>query len=176
MQRMREIDQQLTQTLQQIRAFAASIDMPSICLLSDEAEIAKHAYPGIYRIDIQTDGSASDLEAWINGFRAEWEHPDFQGWKTPRLIKKRIAAHQSLAPWMPLYVGKSKNVARRVLEHINLSAEKTTFALKLKARSKTGQRRLRFHALEVPVKNYAAVVPVLEASLRDRFNPIIGRQ
>jgi hypothetical protein len=54
--------------------------------------------------------------------------------------------------------------------------EKTTFALKLKARPAMQSRVLRFHALEVRVKNYDAVVPVLEACLRNRFHPLIGKQ
>ena len=176
MQRLEKVDRQLSLALKPIADIAASVEMPFICLLSDEAEIAKHTYPGVYRIDVQTSGTADDLADWIAAFQAEWEHADFKKWFTPNLKKKRIAGHKTLPEWMPLYLGKSKNVAKRVLEHINLPLEKTTFALKLKARPAMGSRVLRFHALEVRVKNYDAIVPVLEASLRNRLHPLIGRQ
>lgn len=176
MHRLEQVDLQLSQALKPVADIAASVEMPSICLLSDEAEIAKHTYPGVYRIDVQTSGSTDNLAEWIAAFQAEWEHADFKKSFTPNLKKKRIASHKSLPEWMPLYLGKSKNVAKRVLEHINLPLEKTTFALKLKARPAMQNRVLRFHALEVRVKNYDAVVPVLEACLRNRFHPLIGKQ
>lgn len=176
MQRLEQVDLQLSLALKPIADIAASVEMPLICLLSNETEIAKHTYPGVYRIDVQTCGTAGDLAHWIAAFQAEWEHADFKKSFTPNLKKKRIAGHKTLPEWMPLYLGKSKNVAKRMLEHINLPLEKTTFALKLKARPAMASRVLRFHALEVNVKNYDAIVPVLEASLRNRFHPLIGRQ
>lgn len=81
-----------------------------------------------------------------------------------------------LSEWMPVYLGKSKNVARRVLEHINLPLEKTTFALKLKARPAMALRAFRFHALELKVENYDIIAPALESALRNRLHPLIGKQ
>jgi hypothetical protein len=176
MHRLEQVDQQLSLALKPIADIAASVDMPLICLMSDEAEIAKHTYPGVYRIDVQTDGSGKTLADWIGAFQAEWEHAEFKKSFTPNLKKKRIAAHTTLPKWMPLYLGKSKNVAKRVLEHINLSLEKTTFALKLRARPAMASRVFRFHALEVRVENYDVIVPALEAALRNRFHPLIGKQ
>ncbi|MDT8318128.1 MAG: hypothetical protein RQ824_09090 [bacterium] len=77
---------------------------------------------------------------------------------------------------MPLYLGKSKHVGARVLEHINLPLHKTTFALKLKARPTMSTRSFRLHSLQLPVKNYDLIVPALEAALRNRFHPLIGKQ
>ncbi|MED5622446.1 hypothetical protein [Ideonella sp. BN130291] len=176
MHRLEQVDQQLSSALKPIADIAASVEMPLICLLSDEAEIAKHTYPGIYRIDVQTGGASNNLAAWVEGFQAEWEHADYKKSFTPNFKKKRIAGHTTLSEWMPLYLGKSKNVARRVLEHINLPLGKTTFALKLKARPAMSSRVLRLHALEVKVKNYDVIVPALETALRNRFHPLIGKQ
>lgn len=179
MQILKQVDEQLSQTLGPITDFAASVDLPVICCLSNETEIAKLTYPGVYLIDVQTSGATdnlADLADWIAAFQTDWEHADFKKSFTPNLKKKRIAGHKSLPEWMPLYLGKSKNVAKRVLTHINLPLEKTTFALKLKARPAMARRVLRLHALEVRVKNYDAIVPVLESCLRNRFHPLIGKQ
>lgn len=176
MRRLLEVDRQLTPLLAEIVQVASEVDMPLVCTLEDEPTIAAQNYPGIYRIDISTAGAMSSISEWIETFRAEWEHEHFKKKFTPNLKKKRIARHLALPDWMPLYLGKSKNVSSRVLEHINLPLEKTTFALKLKSRPAMAKYRLRLHALPVPVENYDLVVPVLESALRNRFNPLIGKQ
>lgn len=150
--------------------------MPLICPLSDEMTIARHTYPGIYRIDISTAGGPTEIAAWVDALRHEWEHDDFKKSFTPNLKKKRIAQHSTLLEWMPLYLGKSKKVGPRVLEHINLGLKKTTFALKLKARPGMAVRSFRLHTLELPVQNYDVIAPALEAALRNRYHPLIGKQ
>lgn len=173
---LKQMDKQLSQELMRIADIASLVEMPSICLLSDETEITKHTYPGVYRIDVRTSGNADNLEKWIAMFRAKWESSNFNISSTPKFQKKQIKAHQSLLEWMPLYLGKSKDVAKRVLEHINLPLEKTTFALKLKARQALADSEFRLHALEVKVDNYNVIVPLLETYLRNRFHPLIGKQ
>jgi hypothetical protein len=176
MQRLLELDKSLSPLFAEIVKVAAEIDIPFVCPLEEEATIAAQSYPGIYRIDIATTGASSELTDWIEAFRAEWEHEDFKKKFTPNLKIKRIARHTTLPEWMPLYLGKSKKVGARVLEHINLPLDKTTFALKLKARPSMLKHKLRLHALPVLVRNYDLVVPALESALRDRFNPLIGKQ
>lgn len=176
MHRILTLDQQLTSLFADIEDIANDLALPLICLLSDEETIRKQTYPGIYRIDVYTGGTATDVSAWIETFRSEWEQDDFKKKSTPNLKKKRILQHQQLPEWMPLYLGKSKNVGARVLDHINLELEKTTYALKLAARPGMVNRIFRLHTLELRVQNYDLIVPVLEAALRNRFNPLIGRQ
>lgn len=176
MHRLHALDQQLTSLFADFRDIADEIDLPLICSLSDEKAISTLTYAGIYRIDVSTEGAMTDVTSWIAGFRSEWEHEDFKKKFTPNLKLKRIARHEHLPEWMPLYLGKSKNVGNRVLKHINLGLEKTTFALKLKARPSMVKRNFRLHAIKVQVHNYDLVVPALESALRDRFNPLIGKQ
>jgi hypothetical protein len=179
MQRLLELDKTLSPLFTVIVKVAAEIDIPFVCPLEDETTIAAQNFPGIYRIDIATSttpGASVTVSDWIEAFRVEWEHEDFKKKFTPNLKKKRIARHAVLPEWMPLYLGKSKNVSARVLEHINLALEKTTFALKLKARPSMQKHKLRLHALPVLVQNYDLVVPALESALRNRFNPLIGKQ
>jgi hypothetical protein len=176
MQHIQQIDLQLTALLAPIAEVAATVEMPIVCNLVEEHEIAKHTYPGLYRIDVSTAGANTELAAWVSAFRDEWEHADFKKSFTPNLKKKRIAEHAVLPEWMPVYLGKSKNIARRVLEHINLPLQKTTFALKLKARPTMASREFRLHALPLRVANYDVIAPALESALRNRFHPLIGKQ
>lgn len=176
MQRVLEIDSQLSSLFADFDKIAAELEMPLVCSLSDETAIAKLNYSGLYRIDVSTAGGPTEVSAWVDALREEWEHEDFKKSFTPNLKKKRIAQHRTLPEWMPLYLGKSKKVGMRVLEHINLEMKKTTFALKLKARPGMASRNFRLHALELPVKNYDLIVPALETALRNRFNPLIGKQ
>lgn len=176
MVRIKEIDQQLTKLFCEFDTIANSLDLPYICDLSDENTIGKQDYPGIYKIDINTGDTHKDFNSWIAEFQAEWEHPDFLKKFTPNTKKKRIKCHTNLAEWIPIYLGKSKKVSSRVLEHINLGLEKTTFALKLKARPTMIARTFRLSTIQLRVENYDLIAPVLEAALRNRFNPIIGKQ
>lgn len=176
MERITAIDEKLTAVFGGFEAIAKDMQMPVICDLSDEATIALQTYSGLYRIDIATPGPEMDLEEWISDFRADWELDRYKKSFTPSLKKKRIKSHSMLKEWMPFYLGKSKNVASRVLEHINLAMEKPTFALKLKARPEMAQRRFRLCTLPLPVVNYDIIVPMMEASLRDQLGPLIGKQ
>ena len=138
--------------------------------------IEKQSYSGIYRIDISTEKSILDAPTWIEALRVEWEHEDFLKKFTPNFKKKRIAQHRTLLEWMPFYLGKSRNVGKRVLEHINLGLDKNTFALKLKARPTMRNRAFRLHTLKLPVENYDLIVPAMEGILREQFHPLVGKQ
>jgi len=176
MQRIITLDGTFSPLFAEIVKVASEVEIPYVCDLSDEVTIATQSFRGVYRIDVSTSGSACSASEWIERFRVEWEHDDFKKKFTPNLKKKRIARHTLLPEWMPLYLGKSKNVSGRVLEHINLPLEKTTFALKLKARPEMKKYKLRLHALPVLVQNYDLIVPAFESALRSRFNPLIGKQ
>lgn len=176
MDRIFRLDNKLSSLFKNFGRIVQDLEMSLVCDLANTAKIAKQDYQGIYRIDISTKGSSRDLMTWIKEFREEWEHPDFLRRFTPNLKDIRINSHTKLLPWMPLYIGKSKNVGARVLEHINMGLDKNTFALKLAARPTMQNRRFRLHTLELPVTNYNILAPALESALRNRFNPIVGKQ
>lgn len=176
MERITKLDQELTNLFHDFSALAKTIEIPYICDLADEAKIASLSYPGIYRIDVCSTGTTPDFKPWVDEFRAEWEHEDFLKKFTANFKVKRIAQHKALQEWMPLYLGKSKNVGKRVLEHLNLPLNKPTFSLKIKARPESSKRKFRLHALHVPVVNYNVLAMMLESSLRERFHPLVGKQ
>lgn len=174
-QRIEELDHQLTALFRGFDAISNELVVPVICELSDERAVGEQRYPGIYRIDVDTAGPHNDFESWVAAFQADWEHADFRREFTPNTKKKRIRCHASFDEWLPIYLGKSREVAARVLQHINLDLGRTTFALKLKARANMANRRFRLSALRLPVHNYDLIAPALEDALRDRFNPILGK-
>jgi hypothetical protein len=75
-----------------------------------------------------------------------------------------------------VYLGKSKRVNKRLWEHVNLPIEKPTTALKLASRTNMNLNDFRFSTIKIEVVNYDLIMPQLESSLRDKHNPLLGRQ
>ena len=159
MQRILDIDAQLTRVFSDFEDIAPGLPMQEICYLADEQKISQQNYAGLYLIEVRTADETVDLAEWIRVFNTEWEHEDYKRMFTPNVKKKRVAAHDVLKEWMPVYLGKSKNVGARVLEHINLALDRTTFAMKIKARENMSARVFRLRTLALPVANYDVVVP-----------------
>ena len=176
MEKILNIDNHLTSIFSDFETIANEIEMPIICFLSEEEKISSLNYPGLYRIDILTEGNGCDYKTWIELFSKEWKHENYLKKFTPNPKIKRIKCHDKLQEWMPLYLGKSKNVAHRVSSHIHLDLEIKTFALKLKARQNMDLTKLRLHSINLEVKNYDLIAPRLESALRNRINPILGKQ
>jgi len=179
------MDALISEALRPLKEVAASIDIPErflICSDIDYKVLLPKAgtdglnYAGIYRIDVRTTGAGGDLGKWIKDLEDELVSGCDRKSYTPTMKKKRVSKHLELTEWMPLYLGKSKNVRKRVLEHVYLPLEKPTFALKLMARGMIPSRQFRVHALELQVENYDVIAPALELALRDKFNPLVGRQ
>ncbi len=133
-------------------------------------------YPGIYLIEIKNDLEFDSFTPWIENFKAKWEDKKYLKCFTPNLKKKRIEKHTILEDWIPLYIGKSKKIGGRIHEHIFKDLNKTTFALKLNARENLQTEKFRLKTIKCEVDNYDLVIPIIESKLRDRINPLIGKQ
>jgi len=133
-------------------------------------------YPGIYLLEIKNNSTHLSFNEWVDNFKSEWEDEEYLRRFTPNLKKMRIKAHKELNDWIPLYIGKSKNIGSRIHEHIYKELEKTTFALKLMARRNLRNETFRLKTIKIEVENYDAIVPRIEWQLRNRINPIIGKQ
>lgn len=133
-------------------------------------------YAGIYLIEIKNDGNSDSFMEWITHFKSKWEDEKYLKCFTPNLKKKRICQHSELTEWIPMYLGKSKRIERRFHDHIFKELHKTTFALKLKARENIRNERFRLKTIKCELENYNMIVPAIEAQLRNRINPIIGKQ
>jgi hypothetical protein len=53
---------------------------------------------------------------------------------------------------------------------------KPTFAMKLLARENLKEHTFRLNKIRLDIRNYDAIVPKLESQLRERINPLIGKQ
>ena len=64
----------------------------------------------------------------------------------------------------------------RITEHIHQVKDRRTFSMKLKARTNLHGNVLRVSWIPLDVVNYDMIAPAIESMLRDRINPILGRQ
>lgn len=176
MSKIAKIDEDLTECLKEFSEVAANLNFEVAGDVRDEELIQEHKYPGVYLIEIECSGNDLDFSTWLDDFRNNWEDPTYKKKWTPNIKKKRIEKHHVLKNWMPLYIGKSKNVSKRVLEHLNLRLEQPTTGLKLKARTNMNSSNFRFSTIKVDVVNYDIIMPMTEKALRERINPILGRQ
>lgn len=178
LQRIKELDNELTRVFADFQALAKTLDFQEICELSDEATIAEQRYPGIYKIEMYADTSHASFERWYEWFHEQWVTADYERMFVPNPRKKRVAAHRGkpLSPWVPIYLGKSRDVAGRVLGHIRLKLSQPTTALKLAERVNMAGQRFRLSTVRIEVVNYDLIVPQIEGALRNYYNPILGRQ
>jgi hypothetical protein len=178
MQPVQELDAELTRIFANFQTLVSTLEFEEMCELSDEASIAKLKYPGIYKIDIHTGDTHKSFDKWYEWFHGQWVTEEYKRKHVPNPKKKRVAAHQGnlLPEWAPLYLGKSRDIASRVSEHINLPLKQPTTALKLGARSNMNDQRFRLSVLHIDVTNYDLIMPRIESALRDLHNPILGRQ
>lgn len=174
-----KIDVALTSLFDGFGAIVRSLEPQHICSLSDHDLILRQTYPGIYRIDVKVRVPIRDraaLSHWMCRFAGEWDHADFVGKNTPTTEIRRMKAHVDLLDWMPVYIGKSKNIARRVAEHIDLALDRRTVAMKLRSRPMWNEREFRLSTIHLPVTHYELIAPRVEAELREHVNPLVGRQ
>ena len=140
--------------------------------------------PGIYCFWIK-------LENWINNndfdwdkliveFCDDWEKPTESIKCYPKVNNKnlpKMLKEFSNEEWIPLYIGKSKNINQRVTQHVNLEAHKKTYALKLKSRKnclKGVELEVTTIPFEVSEKSYF-VISLIEQLIRNSYHPIIGK-
>ena len=174
--KIRDFDARLSPLLNGLAEVAQAIEPIVVCTLNEESKIKELTFPGLYFIEAPTEGFQGDVQTWIRDLRTEWEHPDFKKSFTANFKDKRIKKHPALKAWMPMYLGKSKSVSKRVIEHVNLEMKKSTFAMKLRARNNPRFLDWRLSVVQLEVTNYAFIAENLERLLRDRLSPLIGKQ
>ena len=178
---LKEIDTELSKQFSLLSEKVANIELNKICefKLENAGDIIPWndiVYQGVYLIEIKNNGNFKSFELWVENFKNEWENEKYLRKFTPNLKKKRILAHSELQEWIPIYIGKSKNIGSRIHGHIYKELHKTTFALKLMARENLKNDSFRLSTLNINVENYDAIVPKIEWQLRNRINPLIGKQ
>ena len=178
---IKTIDEEITKQLELIRVFTDELYFTEICQfeLNERLESIPWtilAHSGLYLIEVKNNDSFPVFEEWVSDFKFRWEHKDYLRKFTPNFKLKRIKAHTKLEEWIPLYIGKSKNIKSRLHGHIYKDLSKTTFAMKLLARENMKKEIFKISVINLDLKNYDAIIPVIENNLRNRINPLIGKQ
>jgi hypothetical protein len=176
MERIRQIDSHLSQIFHGFDGIAHSLRFE---MLGDllTADLAKIQFRGLYLIEVcSTAQGMTSIDDWMAYFRTAWDQGDFKRSYVPSYQKARMLKHTALNDWMPLYLGKSEKIGKRVHEHMHLAKEKRTFALKLHARNLLNTNAFRLSILPLTVNNYDVIAPRLEAAVRRKLHPLIGRQ
>lgn len=114
----------------------------------------------------------------------QWRHSSVRKLWSPDVRQIRLNAHFDKvskkytfeSEWIPFYIGKSRNVAKRIREHIFQEAHKTTFGMKLKARKNIYGLEFRVSTIPITVQHYDIIVPHVERLMRNKLNPIVGKQ
>lgn len=172
-----DMDKKLASIFETFEELAGQVELQIVGDLKNDKLIREQVYPGIYLIEIKTGAEHSAFDHWITWFKSEWDHQRYAKQFVPTTKKKRIKGHGALKEWMPVYLGKSKRIAGRVIEHINLELEKPTFAMKLRARGDFfTNNTFRLSTAHIDIAHYDLIMPMVERSLRRRLNPIVGKQ
>jgi hypothetical protein len=178
---LNQIDNEINKQLELLKEEVKLIDLKEICEFKLEEAAQKIpwndlVHKGIYLFEIKNDNRFTDFSSWIDDFKAGWESDEYKRNFTPNIKKIRINAHKELNEWIPIYIGKSRNIGSRIHGHIYKELHKTTFALKLMARTNLKDQTFRLKTIQIDVHNYDTIVPKIEWQLRNRINPIIGKQ
>ncbi|WP_421764352.1 hypothetical protein [Ekhidna sp.] len=129
---------------------------------------------GLYLFEIKNKEN-QDFDMWLSQFRPKWEGLDIMN--TPSLKQIRILKHKNTSPtWIPLYIGKSNNLFDRIKGHFVLRSNQRTVGLKLNERVNLKDEIIKISIIKLECTNYSIIAPIAESTLRNRLNPIVGRQ
>ncbi len=137
--------------------------------------------PGIYyfeaRFPFKTQKKFNEFGDKWGRYRAKEKLPI----GISRFYENRASRHLKTVEsegFVPFYLGKAQNIEARIVEHLNGSTTSDTYSLKLKSRPKIIEGiefKISYIELDINIDAYFGV-ELLERSLRERLNPIIGKQ
>lgn len=154
-------------------AFRISDQLDSKSLFNEKKQ-------GVYLFELNLEcGGLTGIKksTQIKNFAEDWTKKKNDSFFSSSIIKKRLTYRMAYnEQWLPLYIGKSKDLHKRIREHIELSPSKNTYAMKLKHRPNLHGLEFRVSTIELDVRNYDFIVPYLERALREEYHPLVGRQ
>jgi hypothetical protein len=132
--------------------------------------------PGIYLIEIKL---ASNTELALGAFVDNWnlDQPKCNSLAYRKRAQKHLP-EKGPCDFLPLYLGKGMNVRKRLTEHLTGKADSSTYGLKLLARADVLNGctlKANWVTFEVDKKGYFCI-ELLEAALRRKLHPIVGKQ
>jgi hypothetical protein len=180
-EKLNSIDQSLSKQIKKLLSVISKLEFQEVCQFNlgegiGKVPLGELKYPGVYLVEIKNDNKFDTFNSWVENFRHGWENEAYYKKFVPNLKKKRVIHHKELNEWVPIYLGKSKDIGSRLKCHIYQELYQKTFALKLLARQNLKEDTFKFSTIRLEVNNYDWIVPIIERNLRDKLNPIIGRQ
>jgi len=178
------IDKNITEIVSEIKDFAATLEFRPIKEFTGFTIPYTDTWPdlpkgpGLYLFEVETSDHAS-FDEWLKWFQPLWEHELYKWNFVPNFKKRRVNyhfIHSQQSAKLPLYLGQSENINNRVWDHINLKMNKHTVALKLNERKNLSKTIFHLSVIEFEVENTRIILPELEAVLRGKINPLVGRQ
>ncbi|KGO94725.1 hypothetical protein [Flavobacterium subsaxonicum] len=182
---IKDVDNQFSESLNNLFGQINSYGFDSPVTFIANKEVDKEsitttipANKGVYLIEIKIVDTDATFDEWLAGFEKILNHERYSKSNVPSLKKLRCKSHRTvkLGEWFPLYIGKSKNIQKRVLEHLHLRLEQRTTGLKLTNREEFHGNSFRISTIVLDVINYDIIATEFERQLRNRINPILGRQ
>ncbi|WP_334125462.1 hypothetical protein [Empedobacter brevis] len=135
---------------------------------------------GIYFFEINLENLYPKVvkkKTKVADFIKDWAKKKNDSFFSSSVVKKRSNLYKDFdEEWLPLYIGKSKKINSRIIEHIDLSPNKNTYAMKLRHRSSLIGATYRVSVIELDVINYDFIAPHIERTLREKYKPIVGKQ
>lgn len=142
---------------------------------------------GIYYIEINFNKKLNDFtnkEKLIKHVAEEWEKGSTG--KCPKINKERMQTRNKEdyknETWVSFYLGKSKKLNERLEEHLT-GAEKgfNTYKLNLKKNTSELFKNSRYRIKTIEIEKlkgdkYYWVITRIESELREKLNPICGKQ
>ena len=129
-------------------------------------DLSELNFPGVYYFEIQNSQCSNDIGSFLSDFKLKWEAPIYKGEFVPNTKLKRLNKHTSTLEWVPLYIGKAKNISTRLKGHFFMPLYRRTFAMKLSSRENLSGYRIRLSLIKIDVKNYDLIVPKIESHFR----------
>jgi hypothetical protein len=183
MKLIENIDNALTEQKVLLERGVKELVFKTVCVfnttdLFNNIPFAELNYMGVYLIEIKSDCTIETFNEWFENFNQKWTDKAYEKSFTPNPKKKRINYHKNIkhSGWIPLYLGKSNNICNRLKGHMFLKLNQPTFALKLLERKNLINDVFRLSTIKVEVENYDIIMPIIEKTLRDKYNPILGKQ
>lgn len=177
---LQEIEKTLSETKDKLRTMAKILEFadPIEFALKEEMSGTFDTIPkkkGLYLFEILTSNIENKAD-YMKWFEATWGSSDYRSENTPNAKKKRVRFHKIIPMWLPLYLGKAQDLRGRVNQHVFLDIKKPTTALKLLSRKNMHGQTFRVSTIQLDIKNWQMISPIFESVLRERINPILGRQ
>lgn len=177
MEKLKLIDSILSEQKNKVELLANKMELVNCGDFNQDNNFDFLDYPGVYLLEVVVENNRSlDVDTWLADFKERWDTDITKGKSTPSTKKKRVERHKDLLKFMPLYLGKSEKISKRLKSHINLKFSQRTYGLKLIERNFFEHYKLRLRVCKIDVKNYKIIVPIIEDYLREKLNPIVGNK